>query len=418
MAMTGRHAYQRFQSRGTLLPLAVVLLLLVVSVIGLALRVSGSSSGNGTSDAALQRLPKAPANLDGVASSYSGEGWTAIASGDLAASASDAVLAIQWRGPSGDGNPYQVRLLSSTSGDEVGRVLTSWGQMATIRRSAGELLISDVVPVDGGRGKRVRLLVFDLNGGLQLKRELELKNRLEYTIFSQRIHLSPDETVLYYETHDYVAELWDVGIVRLDSPAASIADVTFPKTCFFPTMDVTAAGATVACRNGDIYLATPSGAVTHIGVGPGAARDPRVPIPPISKELSAAWTRADGAVIALRMDGELVLIERGQTRSFGRAFPASNEVWISGLGRLGETAVIAYRRPIAQEASAVVLLDLSTGRARELPNTANSRFVIRVRGGTLVQQQPAGLRLVEDGGAQRVLTGLFGDDQAGWAIAW
>ncbi|MBA4181517.1 MAG: hypothetical protein C0506_13085 [Anaerolinea sp.] len=260
--------------------------------------------------------------------------------------------------------------------------------------------------------------MFDTNSGLRLNREVELKNRLEYTIFSQYIHLSPDETRLYYQTYDPVTEIYGVGIVHMDDPAAPIADVKLPRACFFPTIDVTGAGAMFACRTGGVYLVSPSGTVEYVGGGPGAVRDRRVPLPPVSLELAAAFRRPDGTVIALRMNGEMVLIERGETRALGRAFQEGNEVWVPGLGRqVGEKAIIAYRKPIAQEASGVVLLDLLTGQSRELPNTANSKFATRVGGGTLIQQ-PAGLRLIDDSGVDRLITGLFGDDQAGWTIAW
>lgn len=194
--------------------------------------------------------------------SHSGRDWAV----DLAVSATSlrsTLPVVVW-------GERRIDLLEHNSGVRVATITisgTSSYPMAITRRSAAELLVSDKSYDHGEETSRV--LIFDLDNGLALKRELVLRaSRSTYTLYWSAMNLSPDESILFYVTHSTRIELPEcsggvlilgnvcdrIGLEAIDltSVGAEIAPAEMPQGCPPPHRAPAAdpKSLLVTCNNG------------------------------------------------------------------------------------------------------------------------------------------------------------------------
>lgn len=333
-----------------------------------------------------------------------------LANAESAAAAPDTFLAVSWIRSDSSGT-HEVRVLSA-GGQELGRVATASYPMASLRSSRRELLVSDAPLTPDGTARRTRLRVLDLDNALALKREIDLPDRVMYTIFAQRMRLSAEETQLFYEVYRPQTHEWAIGTLNLDSGSSVPSFAILPAGCDFAPIDVSRAGLYAACRNGAIVRLS-AGTATVMGRVPNAFADQRTGV---AAEIEAVFARDDGTVIAVRTNGEIVEVTAGgSTRSLGRAIPDGFRVQYVGLeGRVEQSVAIPYRRLGEQKAAGVVLLDVRTGGTRPVTNGEGSTFIQRTAAGTLLQKETS-IELVSDGGQVTVLP-LPQDNAVEWAI--
>ncbi len=390
-------------------------------------RNGGSSQDSRSSRLPAQAAPEAatvptilpaPATLDGSPVTARGERWEAAASDRLADEFGSAVLAVRYDAASVDGFDNEVRVLSTRTGDELGRVRSSWGVMAVMRDSAREILVADVLPATGARDRRQRLLVLDAGRGLSLKREFSLEWRAEYIVFAQKMRLSPDQRLLYYLTYTAPESSWGMRILNLDNPGAPVLYAQLPRTCGFAYFDATAAGAAVACRDGNLLVVSPGGAVTPRGsaLSADAERDPSGRLFPWA-QLSAAFLREDGTVVAVAATGEIVEIDTtGAVRPRGGAFPKGLEVGSEGVSRRGDTATIGFWERGGSR-SGVAIVDLVSGTVVGTVRTANAwAFALRLPNMTLYQDGPSIVALADTGQATAFAAPGIDPIVTGWAL--
>lgn len=215
-------------------------LLAVVLVAVLALVVRGGGAGPPAASGETGAGPEGPP----VPPETAGAGMTLtlaeLAAGTDPASTPpaplDGLLLVLVR----EGPAPRLEAVDGATGKVTARRETSWEPDAVRRRSAGEVLVSDlgVRQTAAGPVSSPRLLVLDAAHGLAVKRSIPMPNRQRTTTSWPLMALSGDERYLFYLAQESacsgdaaVCDGHSVAVLNLERPDQAPAVVPLPQNC-------------------------------------------------------------------------------------------------------------------------------------------------------------------------------------------
>lgn len=300
-----------------------------------------------------------------------------------------------------------VEFVSPSSGQVTARVNVGDSARALFRRSAGQLIVSDAIQPtsdpggpNGGLNVGTRLLIFDLNRGLQLVAELPIPNRLRSTAYGQPLVLARDESRLAYVEHRYVSsgpgctqaggpqcdrfrlvevELQGTPAVlgAADLPAGSYPGITAAGDRGFA---VTLHDSTVIVFGSDLRVQEQVSFAQSVAAGPDYHESA---IPSFKAGLLSGVVTSNGEVIGISTDGFSL---HGQQRS--RLTPANT--WLAGLPIPlgGDRYALAFKATRnLPEVDGVAIVDVATAAVVRtirfatatavLPRASGDVFLIR-----------------------------------------
>jgi len=166
----------------------------------------------------------------------------------------------------------KVNIVDTSSGQTLRSFETGGSFMwATLRASAGELLISDVT--DGGVG---RLSVYDVESGTELRQQIAMPNRVVSNLgYDPAMQLSTDEGTLFYESRTSICpqggdssacDVYSVGVIDL-SKGVQVASVELPQNCGYGRLAPFGQSDTlITCPNvASVVTVRSSGAMEQLG---------------------------------------------------------------------------------------------------------------------------------------------------------
>jgi len=170
----------------------------------------------------------------------------------------DFLIELTVEGGNGDS---RVDLRDIKTGDLLGSVSAGYRPMVVVRKQAQELLVaSGLGPVDPEAGFHKVVQVYDLrDSSLELKRTIEVPNRVNCTTYCQPLVLSQDERYLYYASRTFapecgrggdaaVCDIHHIVAVDLEDEGAPPVSTELQRGCGVPRLSRAGAdGVVVTC---------------------------------------------------------------------------------------------------------------------------------------------------------------------------
>jgi hypothetical protein len=245
----------------------------------------------------------------------------------------------------GSTSKSRVDLRDIKTGDLLGSVNAGYRPMVVVRQETGELLVaSGVGPVDPEAGYREVVQGYALQDySLELKRTIDVPNRVKCTTYCQPLVLSTDERYLYYASRTTapecgaggdaaVCDIHSIVAVDLEDEDAPLVSTELARGCGVPRLNPAGeSGVIVACAG---QYPVEGGWTRFIGpVGGGREID-------LLSQVMHVFTTSSGEVVHVRRDGTVVVIRAGGDEQAVRALPEgldfSPRVYSQGDNALGD----------------------------------------------------------------------------------